>query len=218
MAPSVSSTSTITQPFHSLLQTSSSSSSTAPFPKRQGTSSTSVAPTLSTTSATASLATTTTLGSTTSSSSSSPTSSSFNKQSSTMSSGQLQQQHAVNGNVDMNGSPPHPILVLEPINSSVALKSLELPEQTKVKIGRQTSVATAPNPSNGYFDSKVLSRVHAEVWAENGKVFIRDLKSSNGTFLNGKRLSPEGVESEPFVLNQGDSLAFGIDIMDENGA
>ncbi|CAO3570619.1 unnamed protein product [Mortierella alpina] len=123
----------------------------------------------------------------------------------------------------MNGSsasdtPANPILVLEPINNNFAPKSLDLQDQTRIKIGRQTGVATAPAPSNGYFDSKVLSRVHAEVWSENGKVFLRDLKSSNGTFLNGKRLSPESVESEPFVLNQNDNLEFGIDIMDENGA
>ncbi|KAG0201008.1 hypothetical protein BGX28_006082 [Mortierella sp. GBA30] len=122
----------------------------------------------------------------------------------------------------MNGrhqsSSSNPILVLEPINESFQLKSLELPEQTKIKIGRQTGVTTAPHPSNGYFDSKVLSRIHAEVWSESGKVYIRDLKSSNGTFLNGKRLCPENMESEPFELNQSDSLEFGIDIMDENGA
>jgi pSer/pThr/pTyr-binding forkhead associated (FHA) protein len=111
-----------------------------------------------------------------------------------------------------------PILVLEPINDTFILKSLELPDQVKVKIGRQTGVTTAPHPSNGYFDSKVLSRVHAEVWSEAGKVYIRDLKSSNGTFLNGKRLCHENTESEPFELNQNDGLEFGIDIMDENGA
>ncbi|KAG0342156.1 hypothetical protein BG000_006663 [Podila horticola] len=117
-----------------------------------------------------------------------------------------------------SGRASNPILVLEPLNDTFALKSLDLPEHTKVKIGRQTGVTTAPNPSNGYFDSKVLSRVHAEVWSESGKVFIRDLKSSNGTFLNAKRLCPENVESEPFILNQGDNLEFGIDILDENGA
>ncbi|KAF9912490.1 hypothetical protein EC991_010577 [Linnemannia zychae] len=111
-----------------------------------------------------------------------------------------------------------PILVLEPVNDTFVLKSLELPDQVKVKIGRQTGVTTAPHPSNGYFDSKVLSRVHAEVWSDAGKVYIRDLKSSNGTFLNGKRLCHENTESEPFELNQNDGLEFGIDIMDENGA
>ncbi|KAF9576509.1 hypothetical protein EC968_007987 [Mortierella alpina] len=122
----------------------------------------------------------------------------------------------INGRHQASAS--NPILVLEPINESFQLKSLELPEQTKVKIGRQTGVTTAPHPSNGYFDSKVLSRIHAEVWSESGQVYIRDLKSSNGTFLNGKRLCPENTESEPFELNQNDNLEFGIDIMDENGA
>ncbi|KAF9976834.1 hypothetical protein BGZ65_007659 [Modicella reniformis] len=123
------------------------------------------------------------------------------------------------------GSPPNgssnPTLVLEPLNNNnnFAIKSLELlPENSRIKIGRQTSVATAPNPTNGYFDSKVLSRIHAEVWSDQSKVFIRDLKSSNGTFLNGRRLSPENVESDSFVLNQNDHLEFGIDIMDENGS
>ncbi|KAG9326545.1 hypothetical protein KVV02_001472 [Mortierella alpina] len=122
----------------------------------------------------------------------------------------------INGRHQASSS--NPILVLEPIDESFQLKSLELPEQTKVKIGRQTGVTTAPHPSNGYFDSKVLSRIHAEVWSESSKVYIRDLKSSNGTFLNGKRLCPENTESEPFELNQNDNLEFGIDIMDENGA
>ncbi|KAF9969611.1 hypothetical protein BGZ73_007979, partial [Actinomortierella ambigua] len=122
-----------------------------------------------------------------------------------------------NGTATANGRPNHPILVLEPLNNTFALKTFELPDHTKIKIGRQTGVSTAPGPTNGYFDSKVLSRVHAEVWSENGKVYIRDLKSSNGTFLNGRRLCPEGVESEPFQLNPNDNLEFGIDIMDENG-
>ncbi|KAG0225174.1 hypothetical protein BGW42_004613 [Actinomortierella wolfii] len=124
---------------------------------------------------------------------------------------------STNGSASANGRPNHPVLVLEPLNNTFALKTFELPEHTKIKIGRQTGVSTAPGPTNGYFDSKVLSRVHAEVWSENGKVYIRDLKSSNGTFLNGRRLCPEGVESEPFLLNPNDNLEFGIDIMDENG-
>ncbi|KAF9563273.1 hypothetical protein EC968_004886 [Mortierella alpina] len=195
--PSVSSTSTITQPVHNLLQFSSGI-----LPKRHA------PPSVSTASATAalSLASPTLSATSVSSSSSSSSSPPADSKYSTM-----------NGS-SSSDTPPNPVLVLEPINNNFAPKSLDLQDQTRIKIGRQTGVATAPSPSNGYFDSKVLSRVHAEVWSENGKVFLRDLKSSNGTFLNGKRLSPESVESEPFVLNQNDNLEFGIDIMDENGA
>ena len=36
------------------------------------------------------------------------------------------------------------------------------------------------------------------------QIFIKDVKSSNGTFINGERLSAEGVESEAFELKSED--------------
>ena len=32
------------------------------------------------------------------------------------------------------------------------------------------------------------------------QIYIKDVKSSNGMFINGERLSGEGLESEPFEL------------------
>lgn len=40
----------------------------------------------------------------------------------------------------------------------------------QVKIGRQTNSKTVPGERNAYFDSKVLSRTHAEIWEQSGKV------------------------------------------------
>jgi pSer/pThr/pTyr-binding forkhead associated (FHA) protein len=117
-----------------------------------------------------------------------------------------------------------PALYLYPINDSFIPKHIALSGNQHVKIGRQTNAKTAPGDKNGYFDSKVLSRQHAEVWEEGGKVhiptllagggtlsdlfivqiFIKDVKSSNGTFINGERLSPEGIESEPYELKSDD--------------
>jgi hypothetical protein len=72
---------------------------------------------------------------------------------------------------------------------------------------------------NLLFDTKVLSRNHAECYADTqGRVFIRDLGSSNGTYINGRRLSPDTVPSEPFQLIEGHELALGIDIRDETNA
>ena len=85
-----------------------------------------------------------------------------------------------------------------------------------IKIGRYSNNKTVPSPVNGYFDSKVLSRAHAEVWYENDKVYIKDIKSSNGTFINGTRLSPESQESEPFELHSEDVVDFGIDILTDD--
>ncbi|KAJ7348080.1 hypothetical protein DFH08DRAFT_643447, partial [Mycena albidolilacea] len=54
---------------------------------------------------------------------------------------------------------------------------------------------------------------NAEVWEENGKIFIEDVKSSNGTFINGKQLSQEGLEYELFELKTNGNVEFGIDIV-----
>ncbi|KAG5518782.1 hypothetical protein PMAC_002753 [Pneumocystis sp. 'macacae'] len=108
-------------------------------------------------------------------------------------------------------------LVLEPLNETFERKCLRLPvwPQT-LRMGRQTSSRTVPSSSNGFFDSKVLSRAHAEVWMDTtGSVFIRDTQSSNGTFLNGRRLSAEGQVSDPVALHTGDVLELGIDILNE---
>ncbi|TFK69330.1 hypothetical protein BDN72DRAFT_615860 [Pluteus cervinus] len=111
---------------------------------------------------------------------------------------------------------PYPALYLYPLNDSFVPKHISLLHNQRVKIGRQTNAKTAPGERNGYFDSKVLSRQHAEVWEENSKIYIKDVKSSNGTFINGERLSLEGVESEPFELKSDDIVEFGIDIVGED--
>lgn len=113
---------------------------------------------------------------------------------------------------------PQAILVLLPLTGTFERKHITVPYMPDVlRIGRQTNVKTVPTPVNGYFDSKVLSRQHAEVWATpEGKIMIRDVKSSNGTFVNGHRLSPENRESEPQPLHEGDMLELGIDIVSED--
>ncbi|KAF8416070.1 hypothetical protein EV426DRAFT_449377 [Tirmania nivea] len=110
-------------------------------------------------------------------------------------------------------------LMLQPLNHSFEPKLIPVPYfPNTLRIGRQTNAKTLPNSTNGYFDSKVLSRQHAEVWAEpkTGKVWIRDVKSSNGTFVNGTRLSQENKDSDPHELRAEDILELGIDIFSED--
>lgn len=110
------------------------------------------------------------------------------------------------------------MLVLLPMNGTFERKQIAVPLFPEIlRIGRQTNPKTIPTPVNGYFDSKVLSRSHAEIWADrNGKIWIRDVKSSNGTFVNGVRLSPENRDSEPHELREHDMLELGIDIVSED--
>jgi len=87
-----------------------------------------------------------------------------------------------------------------------------------LRIGRFTDRAgaglAAQNPLNSNklaFKSKVVSRAHAEIWIESGKFFIKDTKSSSGTFLNHLRLAAAGHESKSFQLRDGDILQLGVD-------
>ncbi|KAK8204800.1 cytoplasm to vacuole targeting Vps64 [Phyllosticta capitalensis] len=135
----------------------------------------------------------------------------------------LPSQHGASSQAQPNGTPrqqndPPAILHLVPLNGTFERKTITVPYFPEVlRIGRQTNNKTIPTPLNGYFDSKVLSRQHAEVWADrSGKVWIRDVKSSNGTFVNGTRLSPENRDSEAHELREQDMLELGIDIISED--
>ncbi|KAL2065805.1 hypothetical protein VTL71DRAFT_3475 [Oculimacula yallundae] len=126
----------------------------------------------------------------------------------------------------MNGSRPpaqpvgegNPVLYLLSMNGTFERKTISVPfYPDSLRIGRQTNAKTVPTPLNGFFDSKVLSRQHAEIWADRqGKVWIRDVKSSNGTFVNNARLSAENRDSEPHELQTQDHLELGIDIVSED--
>jgi hypothetical protein len=137
----------------------------------------------------------------------------------------LPSQQMTNGTAQTNGSirnqqqaEPPAILHLLPINGTFDRKTITVPYYPDVlRIGRQTNQKTVPTALNGYFDSKVLSRQHAEVYADRqGRIFIKDVKSSNGTFVNGMRLSQENKESEPRELREQDVLELGIDIVSED--
>ena len=104
-------------------------------------------------------------------------------------------------------------VILEPFNdTSFALKTLTLPS----KIGRKTK--EAPTTTNGIFDSKVLSRTHAEITFTNNKVCIQDKGSSNGCFINNIRVSDEAKQSDLIELKSGDVIYFGVDIKDKDGS
>ncbi|KAI5840616.1 SMAD/FHA domain-containing protein, partial [Tricharina praecox] len=80
-----------------------------------------------------------------------------------------------------------------------------------IRVGR-ASERDANNPHAPVgFSSKVVSRRHCEFWCDNGQWFVKDVKSSSGTFLNHIRLSAPGMESKAYPLNDGDILQLGID-------
>ena len=94
-----------------------------------------------------------------------------------------------------------------------------LPRGTDViRVGRYSEKDAAMNATSGAagsaavgFKSKVVSRRHCEFWCANGQWYIKDVRSSSGTFLNHIRLSQPSVESRPWKVNDGDVVQLGID-------
>lgn len=91
-------------------------------------------------------------------------------------------------------------------------------EDCIIRVGRYSERDTNPNippntPSSAPigFKSKVVSRRHCEFWCSNGQWYIKDVKSSSGTFLNHIRLSQPSAESRPFPVHDGDVVQLGID-------
>lgn len=91
-------------------------------------------------------------------------------------------------------------------------------EDCVIRVGRYSERDTNPNPPPNIpssapvgFKSKVVSRRHCEFWCSQGQWYIKDVKSSSGTFLNHIRLSQPNSESKPFPVQDGDVVQLGID-------
>eukprot|EP00092_Neocalanus_flemingeri_P014649 GFUD01015811.1.p1 GENE.GFUD01015811.1~~GFUD01015811.1.p1 ORF type:complete len:777 (-),score=220.64 GFUD01015811.1:932-3262(-) len=82
------------------------------------------------------------------------------------------------------------------------------------KIGRSHKDDRSES-GNGYFDCKVLSRSHAMIMFDEGKFFLLDTGSSNGSFVNNIRLSKCGEESKITQIYTGDLIRFGSDVVDK---
>jgi hypothetical protein len=87
-------------------------------------------------------------------------------------------------------------------------RSLEVSLTKGVNIGRLDAVsATFPDVDLADYSGlkKGVSRRHAKIIRREGRVFIEDLGSINGTFLNRKKLTPYF----PRLLKNGDELRLG---------
>jgi pSer/pThr/pTyr-binding forkhead associated (FHA) protein len=85
---------------------------------------------------------------------------------------------------------------------------IELPLSKEVVLGRlDASRAIFPDVdlSNEQGSEKGVSRRHARISLRENQVFIEDLNSLNGTFLNSTRLVPD----LPYPVKDGDEVQVG---------
>ena len=76
---------------------------------------------------------------------------------------------------------------------------LQLGEARATLQGIQARVFAGRDPATCQlaFTDPTLSRRHAELFVENGQLFVRDLGSANGTWVNGAHLEHEAVAVQP---------------------
>lgn len=91
---------------------------------------------------------------------------------------------------------PYKLKMIEPATSQL------FPLSEEVTIGR------APGCSVPLADDTFVSQLHARIYIRDGKPFVEDLGSTNGTFLNRDRLS------KTMPLHRGDKLQIGQTVLE----
>jgi predicted amidophosphoribosyltransferase len=110
-------------------------------------------------------------------------------------------------------APPQQVAFGGAVTGRLVLQSsnaqLNFPQnKSEVTIGREDPVSSLFPDINldpyGGFDAGV-SRLHAKLMFQNGRLVLIDLNAANGTFVNKQKMSP----NSPHPINNGDELRFG---------
>ena len=75
-------------------------------------------------------------------------------------------------------------------------------------LGEEVTIGRAPGCSVPLADDTYVSQLHARIYIRDGKPFVEDLGSTNGTFLNRDRLS------KTMPLHRGDKLQIGQTVLE----
>jgi NADPH-dependent 2,4-dienoyl-CoA reductase/sulfur reductase-like enzyme/pSer/pThr/pTyr-binding forkhead associated (FHA) protein len=84
---------------------------------------------------------------------------------------------------------------------ALQLSETRLSQTRVVSVGRQPGITLL-------IDEGTVSRRHAEINYANGQYILRDTGSSNGTFVNGRRLAAQN----PYILQPDDVVRFGTKV------
>jgi len=96
------------------------------------------------------------------------------------------------------GKGPSKVVVIEPVTAKG--QSWNLGDE--VTVGRATGCGVPLT------DDSTVSQLHARIFRKDGRLLVEDLGSTNGTFLNGKRVSA------PVPLRARDRLQIGATVLE----
>ena len=95
------------------------------------------------------------------------------------------------------GGTPKSLRLVEP----AAQKGRTFPLGDELTVGRAAGCSIT-------LDDTYVSQIHSRVFTQDGKIFVEDLGSTNGTYLN--RAKVQG----PMVMQRGDRLQVGSTVME----
>jgi FHA domain len=75
-------------------------------------------------------------------------------------------------------------------------------------IGNELTIGRAPGCTISIPDDTYLSQLHIRVFTDAAQVYVEDLGSTNGSLLNGNRLT------RPMPIHQGDRLQLGSTVLE----
>lgn len=99
---------------------------------------------------------------------------------------------------DVRGGPPTKLKVVEP--SDQRGRSYDLADELTVGRAQGCGVSL---PDDSY-----VSQLHARLFRRDGQLYVEDLGSTNGTYLNRKKVSG------PMVVRRGDRLQVGKTVLE----
>jgi FHA domain len=88
------------------------------------------------------------------------------------------------------------------------LKMIDPATSQVFPLGEEVTIGRAPGCSVPLGDDTYVSQLHARIYIRDGKPFVEDLGSTNGTFLNRDRLS------KTMPLHRGDKLQIGQTVLE----
>jgi FHA domain len=79
---------------------------------------------------------------------------------------------------------------------------------TAISLADEVTFGRAPGCTVSVPDDTFVSQVHARVFGDHGKIIIEDVGSTNGTYVNGTRIT------QALVLNVGDRIQIGSTVLE----
>ncbi len=123
-------------------------------------------------------------------------------------------------NPSENASPGR--IVLTPAKSSgkpqITMAVLAGPEQGSVfKINRPTTTMGRSNTCEIVVSDPLVSRQHCQILLGMGGISLRDLGSTNGTFLNGQRVTESPLRNQDVISVGGTRIRFALELSKPEG-